>query len=314
MLLILFGMIGGALPLVAQEAGRRRPPSFTEFLLQPKFITMFILAAVVFFLLKTHRMRKGIKVSLLLISTLLYGVVGNFGGSLFSSFAMHPSPMCAAAKPFLFGLRTPFMVMLSVMFLLTLIGPKLFCGWICPVGAVQELASMAARKLKLRRRKPRYSHSYGIRLAIFLTFLVTAVTGLVTQTVQDQVVAVNLYDYINPFHGFEFEWAARLVDNIIHYLPFLLTLALAFRYYRPFCHFVCPIGLYTHVLEQTGLYRISLIRSKCTDCAACTKLAPCRAFPDILKDADLRPECFACDECVDICPEVALEYGIPKTR
>jgi polyferredoxin len=314
MLLILFGMIGGALPVVAQEAGQRRPPSFTEFLLQPKFITMFILAAAVFFLLKTHRMRKGIKVALLLTATLLYGIVGNFGGSLFSSFAMHPSPMCAAAKPFLFGLRVPFMVMLSVMFVLTLIGPKLFCGWICPVGAVQELASMAAGKLKLKRRKPRYSLSYGIRLAIFLAFLTTGVTGLLTQTVQGQTLAVNIYDYINPFHGFEFEWAARFVDNVIHYLPFLLTMVLAVRYYRPFCHFVCPIGLYTHFMEQIGLFRISLIKSKCTDCGVCTNRGPCQAFPDILKDANLRPECYACDECVDICPEDALDYGIQKTR
>ncbi len=300
------------LPAAAQEAARR-PPTFFEFLFQPKFTTMFLLAAVVFILLKTNSLRRGLKVSLLLISTLLYGIIGNVGIAVFSSFSMHPSPMCAAAKPFLFGLRTPFMVMLAVMFVLTLIGPKLFCGWICPVGAVQELMAMAADKWKIKRLRINFRISYGVRLGIFLIFLLTAVTGLITMTVQDQIVPVNLYDSINPFHGFEFQWVPAFADNLIHYLPFLLTLILAIRFYRPFCHFVCPIGLYTQFLEQIGLFRVTFKRSACTDCKICEKKSPCTAVPEIMKDSLLRPDCYSCDECIKVCPENALSYGTKRT-
>jgi len=312
-LLLIAGIGSTVLPAAAQEAVRRRPPTFLEFLWQPKFITMFILAAVVLFLLKSNRMRRSLKVFLLLISTLLYGIIGNIGVALFDSFSMHPSPMCAAAKPFLFGLRTPFMVMLAVMFALTLIGPKLFCGWICPVGAVQELAAMAADRLKIKRIRFHFPFSYCVRLGIFLLFLLTGVTGLITMTVQDQVVAVNLYDYFNPFHGFEFQWVPAFLDNLIHYLPFLLTLILALRFYRPFCHFVCPIGLYAHFLEQIGLLRVTFKRSACTDCRVCEKKSPCTAVPEIMKDSLLRPDCFSCDECVKVCPEQALAYGTQRT-
>ncbi len=313
MLLLIAGIGSTVLPAAAQEAGRPRPPTFFEYLWQPKFITMFILAAVVLFLLKSNRMRRSLKVPLLLVSTLLYGIIGNIGVSLFSSFSMHPSPMCAAAKPFLFGLRTPFMVMLAVMFVLTLVGPKLFCGWICPVGAVQELVAMAADRLKIKRIRFHFPFSFSIRLGIFLLFLLTAVTGLVTMTVQDQTVAVNLYDYINPFHGFEFQWVPAFLDNLIHYLPFLLTLMLAIRFYRPFCYFVCPIGLYTHFLEQVGLFRVTFKRSACTDCKVCEIKSPCPTVPEIMKDSLLRPDCFACDECIKVCPEKALSYGTRRT-
>lgn len=300
------------LPVLAQGGGQRKPPTFWKFLFQPKFTTMLILAVWVLFLLKTKRMKKGIKVPLLLLSTLLYGVIGNLGIAVFSSFSMHPSPMCAAAKPFLFGFRIPFLVMLSVMFFLTLVGPKLFCGWICPVGAVQELIAMWADKLKIKRKNFSFSLSYGIRLSIFLVFIFTGATGLLKQTVQDTVIAVNIYDYINPFHGFEFQWVQLFINNVIHYLPFILTVILAFKFYRPFCHFVCPIGLYAHFLEQIGIFRITLKKESCTDCMVCEKKAPCQAVPDILQGSTLRPDCYTCDVCVSVCPEDALEYGIKR--
>ena len=160
-------------PLMAAQEGaaRRRPPSYWEFLLQPKFIVMLIIGIVVLILLKARRMSQGLKVAFLLLATLLFGIIGNVGIPLFSSFSMHPSPMCAAAKPFLFGLRVPMMAMLTAMVVLTLLGPKLFCGWICPVGAVQELIAMLADKMKLVRKKINYTFSYGFRLALFMFFL-----------------------------------------------------------------------------------------------------------------------------------------------
>ena len=185
-------------PLLAlqEEAGRKKPPTFTEFLFQPKFIAMLTIAIIALILLRSRWMSRGLKVAFLLLATLLFGVIGNVGIPFFSSFSMHPSPMCAVGKPFLFGLRVPFMAMLTAMALLTLIGPKLFCGWICPVGAVQELIAMAADKLKLVRIKINYSISYGFRLALFLVFLITGAAGLVTMTIKDQIIPFNIYDHI----------------------------------------------------------------------------------------------------------------------
>lgn len=304
----------GAPVLAAQEAARKPPPTFANFFWQPKFITMLIIGFIVLILLKSNRMKNGIKVPILLVSTLLYGLIGNLGFKSLASFSMHPSPVCAAAKAMLFGFRIPFIVMLAVIFLLTLIGPKLFCGWICPVGAVQELAAMGADKLKITRKKINFSISYAVRLGIFIIFLFTGVTGLLKLTIEGKIFPFNIYDHINAFHGFEIYLQKTLFDNAIHFLPFVLTVVFSFKVYRPFCHYVCPIGFIANFLEQMALFRITLKRPSCNDCQLCVKKSPCSAISEILKETTLRPDCYCCDVCVKSCPTKALDYGIKNTE
>jgi polyferredoxin len=274
---------------------------------------MIVIGLIVLILLKLKKMKRGYKVALLLISTLLFGFLGNIPAEVFSSFAMHPSPMCAATKPLLFGFGIPFMVTLAVIFFLTLLGPKLFCGWICPVGALQELITMLGDRLKIKRSAFSYRAAFAVRSGIFILFLFLSATAILHITHQGRVFARSLYDYVNAFHGLELALENSLVDYLIHYLPFVLTVVLAFKYYRPFCHWVCPLGIFTHVLEQIAIFRIRLNKKTCTDCGICESKSPCAAIPDILADARLRPDCFSCNVCVESCPEGALDVGIRHT-
>lgn len=105
---------------------------------------MLVIAAAAFVLLLARRMNNRLKVPILLISTFLYGIAANLPLKFFAGFAMHPSPVCSATKSLLYGFRMPMIATLAVILFLTLVGPKLFCGWVCPVGAVQELTSMPA--------------------------------------------------------------------------------------------------------------------------------------------------------------------------
>jgi polyferredoxin len=311
MILLLLGF--GVPALATQDVSPKRPPTFTSFIWQPKFMAMLIIGLIVLVLLKANRMKTSIKVPILLISTLLFGLIGNLGLKPLASFAMHPSPICAATKSMLFGFRVPFIVMLMVIFFLTLVGPKLFCGWICPVGAVQELAAVGAEKLKMTQRKINFSISYAVRLGIFIFFIFTGATGFLKLTIEGKIFPFNIYDYINAFHGFEIYLQKSLFDNVIHFLPFVLTVILAFKIYRPFCHYICPIGFIANFLEQMALLRISLKRSACNDCQLCVKKSPCQAVSDILKETILRPDCYSCDVCVKSCPTKALDYGIKKS-
>ncbi len=299
--------------VAGEEISKRKPPTFFSFLFQPKFIVMFLIGVIVLVLLKSNKMKNGIKITLLLISTFLFGFAGNIPVDIFESFAMHPSPMCAATKPLLYGFGIPFVVMLFVIFLLTLVGPKLFCGYVCPVGAIQELITMLSEKLKIKRFKTNFSIAHAVRLIVFLGFIFISATAILNVVYKGKIFPSSFYDYINPFHGLEFGTEATILGYLTHYLPFILTIILSFKYYRPFCHFVCPIGLYSHFIEQVSLFRISFRKNKCTDCNICVKESPCTAIPDILKSATLRPDCYACNICIESCPEGALTVGIKKT-
>ncbi len=297
-----------------EHAGNKAPPTFFSFLLQPKFIIMLLIGIIVLILLMSKKMKKGVKVTLLLISTFLFGFAGNIPADFFHSFAMHPSPMCAATKPLLYGFGIPFIVTLFVIFLLTLIGPKLFCGYVCPVGAVQELIAMFSDKLKIKRFRTNFKVAHAVRIFIFILFIFISATAILSITLKGRIFPKSFYDFINPFHGLEFGLENTLFGYITHYVPFLLTIILSFKYYRPFCHFVCPIGLYTSFIEQVSLFRISFRKEGCTDCNICVSKAPCTAMPDILNGSNLRPDCFACNVCVDVCPEDVLEVGIKRLK
>ncbi len=292
---------------------KAKAPTIWDILMKPrfstKFVVMILLGLIAFLLLKTKKMNNPIKIGLLLLATFLFGIAGN----LTSYFIMHPSPICAATKSILYGFGLPLIITVAVIFLLTLIGPKLFCGWVCPVGAIQELIAMWANKLGIRRGKTNFTTAHTLRLFVFLLFIFLSATKIIHVVVEGRVYAQSVYDFINPFHGMELGWDEDFLGYIIHYLPFLLTVILAFKYYRPYCHYVCPIGLYTHWLEQISFFRIRYNKSTCTNCGICEEKTPCTAIPEIVKDAKLRPDCFACNECIKQCPENSFDIAHKRT-
>jgi polyferredoxin len=308
-------LLAHPLSLAAQQgAGRGKPPGFLDVLARPKFVTMLVIGLVALVLLLTRRMKNTFKVPLLLLATFLYGVAANLPIKFFAGFVMHPSPICAATKSILYGFRTPMMVTLAVILFLTLVGPKLFCGWVCPVGAIQELIAMLADKLGIRRRKWNFRFTQGVRVAIFLLFVFLSGTAILHTVQEDKVVALSLYDNINAFHGFEIGLQPTLFANIVHYLPFVLTLAFAFLFYRPFCYLVCPIGLLANLVENFALFRVVLRKPPCNDCGGCMTKSPCPTVPEILKDSAYRPDCFSCTACVNSCPSRSLEFGVGYTK
>jgi len=304
-----------ASPLAAQQGAGRKAATFWTVLTRPKFVVMLILGLIALTLLLTRKMKDSIKIPLLLLTTFLFGIAPNLPVVLFKKFGMHPSPVCAATKSILYGFGMPLIVTLAIIVFLTLLGPKLYCGWVCPVGAIQELVAMLADKLKIRRIKWNFVFTQTVRVGIFLLFVFLSGTAIYHTYVEEQKVALSIYDPINAFHGFEFVAQPSFLAGFLHYLPLLLTLVLAFKFYRPFCYLVCPVGLFTNILEQVALFRVTLKKSACIDCGVCEKASPCPTVPEILKESVLRPDCYACTACVNSCRDLkALEYGTKRVK
>jgi len=298
--------------IFAQGAGRGKKRSLVDIFLQPKYLTMIALGLLAFILLRKRRMNGILKAALLILAVFFFGIAGNIAMPFFAGYAMHPSPICSVAKAMLYGFAKPMIITAAVIFFLSLLGPRLFCGWVCPVGAIQELMAMLADRLKIRRRRVPYRVSNSVRIAILLLFVFLSATAVIHMTGESgERIPLSLYDWINAFHGFEFEWLASTLDLLIHYLPFVLTVLLALFLYRPYCHFVCPIGLLTHWLEPVALFRINRKKGACDDCGACIPQTPCQAIPEILKATPVRPDCFACGDCLKRCAKdaFAVEAG-----
>jgi ferredoxin-type protein NapH len=245
--------------------------------------------------LMSGRLNKWLRLIFLLIIFLVFSVVSFLPlGDFASGMGLHPSPMCSVEKPFMFvqmGRSVPivFVAILAFVALLTVVANKSFCGWNCPIGAVQELLHSIPLPKKLKIKLP-FKVTNTIRMAFFLLFVAVLFrTGL------------SLYAYVNPFEflHWSLEWAV---------IPaFAITFIAAFFIFRPFCYLICPLGLLTWLLEHVSILRVRVDKSKCTLCLRCVKESPCPAVPAILDEKRTRPDCHACGACIASCPEQALK-------
>lgn len=300
-------LLGMSLVLPAQDLSHNGPVRRTlmTLLLSPKYLTMIVLGILALFLLKKGLLKGWVKVVMLSLAVFFFGVAANLPIPFFQKYAMHPSPICAVAKAMLYGFGTPMIATALVILLLSLIGPRLFCGWVCPVGALQELTFMLQKKLKLPQLRLPYRLTNRIRTGLLLAFFFLSGTAVIHAVLDNgKKVGISLYDYFNAFHGFEWEGLA-----LISLLPLLLSVILGLFVYRPYCHLVCPVGLLTHWLEPLALFRFNLKKEACNDCQKCVKETPCQATEEIVKGSTVRPDCFACGDCLHHCGSKSFDVN-----
>ncbi|MFH2203457.1 MAG: 4Fe-4S binding protein [Elusimicrobiota bacterium] len=265
-----------------------------------KHLVFFLLAALGIALLLTRRSKKPARITALIGSVLLLGGLGGLViPELGRLLGMHPSPMCTLTKLMAFGwlqgkYPPPLIAGIGVIIVLSLIGKKLFCGWACPLGALQELVFMIPGVKKLKNLPFRITNA--VRTALFAIFLIGLFFfGTIT------------YDYFNGFEMFHWKPTTHLVAL------FLSILGASLFYYRPYCYLICPVGLLSWVLERFALLGVRLERGLCRDCSACLKLSPCPSIHGLLEGkSSWLADCTSCGICVAKCPKRALRFGFFK--
>ncbi|MCX5801866.1 MAG: 4Fe-4S binding protein [Candidatus Eisenbacteria bacterium] len=238
----------------------------------------------------------------LVVTFFAFGVVlilplGHFARGM----SIHPSPVCIVTRPFEFlnaGRHVPviFLSILAFVAVFTILGNKLFCGWVCPVGAAQEIVHRIPLPKRLKIKLP-FGVTNAVRFLLYVVFLVVVFTA-----------GLSIYGYFNPFEFLFWEFQPLALPVFLAILSFLATLIAALFIFRPFCYLICPLGLVTWILEHLSVVRVRVDKEKCTNCNLCVALSPCPAVPSILEDRKSRPDCHACGRCIEVCPEKALAF------
>jgi len=165
-------------------------------------------------------------------------------------------------------------------------GRGVFCGWVCPYGAMTELLFELGRRLKLPEielgdRAHRVSRTlrYAVFAVLLATFLVEPAFG---ETLAE----------VEPFKStFFVPFWTRHAALIAWWL---VLVGASLVWYRPFCRYVCPLGAALAVgssVRISGPHR----RDFCTRCKICTRGCEPRA---IRSDGTIDPrECLSCMEC-----------------
>jgi len=176
-------------------------------------------------------------------------------------------------------------------------GRGVFCGWICPFGALSELlykvtpwAYELPREYHVKLEKMRYP----LFVAIVVGFVISTDFGAKLAKVEPFKAAFYSSLVSDPVY---IGWSAVLI------------VAGAFMF-RPYCRYICPLGAglaLGNVLQREPIQRYDL----CGDCVKCQTDCEFQAIED---DGSIdRFQCFQCSVCVDNyydpggCP-VVLQY------
>lgn len=268
----------------------------TSLLLSWKYLAFLLLAAAGWTLLSRNRpMRRSRLVVQGVAFLLLGGILGLFLPWAARAFGLHPSPMCSFAKgvafPVVSGLfGHPQTLLIVAVVLFTLVGGKAFCGWACPLGALQELIGRIPR---LSRHRLSFRLTNGVRIAAMaLFFAVLLATARIT------------YDYFNPFEALHWSGLTRPLV----WIPLVAVVLASLYVYRPFCSFVCPVGLLSWALERFSAGKIR-VAPECNGCGICLKKTDCQALPALVDRSKVVPDCHGCGDCLGTCPTRALSWS-----
>lgn len=187
-------------------------------------------------------------------------------------------------------------------------GRGLFCGWLCPFGAMQELVAAAAGKLRIRQWKVGdvlHSRLIYLKYAVLLVLVVTAFYSL--------SLAETLAE-IEPF-----KTAVTLI--FVRSAPFVvyavLLLLISAKIHKAYCRYLCPLGAGLAVLGRFRVFSWLTRRKECgSPCRLCEKHCGINA---INKDGTIDyNECVQCFACLAIINDntrcVADKYGKRRRR
>jgi polyferredoxin len=185
--------------------------------------------------------------------------------------------------PSVFLSDIPLLLFVVFTVITTLLWGRVFCGFLCPFGALQDFMEKVVPK-RFRRELPGWLHDR----ALWVKYVVLA--GLILPVLAG--FETSLFQYFEPF-GTVFFFSASVVLWVIAG-GILLGAAVVPRFY---CRYLCPLGASLAVVSMVSPFRIKRVE-QCGHCKVCEQRCPTGAIRTDVIDFK---ECVRCNVC-----EVAL--------
>lgn len=181
------------------------------------------------------------------------------------------------------------------------------CGWLCPMGLIQELLHKIPTPKLRKSRITRvlswlkyivlgvfviaYPLLYGLRhgmpLPAFCKYICPA------GTLEGAVVLLSHPENSGLF--------AQLGILFTRKFVILLAIGLACIFcYRSFCRFLCPLGALYGLFSRFALTGVKVDPNRCSGCGACVRNCPM----DVRRVGDR--ECISCGACMNHCSQGAI--------
>lgn len=199
-----------------------------------------------------------------------------------------------------------------IVFLAMLIGSiflgRLFCGFFCPAGGLQECS------FAVNGKTPRLGWRRYIKYAIWLVWILIVVLCYAGK-------GITAIDFL-----YQTDHGISIVDAfgyIIYYAIVLLIIVPSILFgKRAFCHYLCWMapfmvigGRLRRLLRLPGLH-IAAAPARCVSCGKCSQACPMSIDPESMVPDGVfcHDDCILCGACVDTCPKKALMYRMTRKK
>ncbi len=208
------------------------------------------------------------------------------------------------------GIVNASFIVFGLMLVASLFVGRLWCGWACPAGALQEFA-VPINDEPVPRRKLDW-----IKWAIWFPWI-GGIAAL--------AIAAGGYHAVDPFYQFEGGVTLALpLDGggppwfLIYYVIVFLFVGLAAVLgRRAGCHTVCwmaPFMILGRKLRNSVRWpalRLVADADRCTDCRSCTRKCPMSLDVNgLVQRGDMEhAECILCGNCADTCRQDVIHFA-----
>lgn len=228
--------------------------------------------------------------------------------------------------------------LIAVLILILLFSNRVFCGWICPIGAIQDAcAAIPAKKkkVKLETHKNLLNIKYVFIIIITLIIFPLGITkntnvlfyldfktqlGFFAQRPigffsLSEFIFVFLPDiFLNIFLPAKFdalEFGGYIIIGV-----YTLLLVLSVWYPRIYCRYICPFAAVSSAITDYSFLKLSRNPVKCvgrSECGICEDICPkqIRILDEPFEFFTGKGECNFCLECKEKCPydAILIKFG-----
>jgi polyferredoxin len=187
------------------------------------------------------------------------------------------------------------LVLMGIGLVLAVLFGPVFCGWVCPLGTVQEWVGKLGRKIFKRR----YNHFVPAKVDKILRY--TRYIILIWVLYVTAMSGTLIFEAYDPYFALFNFWSTEVALTALLILSSTLVFSVFVE--RPWCKYACPYGA---VLGLTNLFRVFSIKraeSTCKADGACSIMCPMNIEVDSVKTVRDH-QCISCLECTSeaICP------------
>ena len=182
----------------------------------------------------------------------------------------------------------------------SLVAGRAFCGWMCPIGTLQDMFTSLARRLggekkraKGMKSKARFPIHVPPKVDKWLRYLKYVILALML-IASVRAIYPPLHDICPARAIFAFHLDTPLL--VIVLLVFVLSSLFINRFS---CKYLCPLGAALAIFNKISPIHLAFNENSCSSCGRCENEC-LMDIPDIPENSR-SAECIRCLECMETC-------------